>query len=229
MPVGSVDRMKEARVPVERADALHIGSHEVWPPVVLAPMAGVTNAPFRSLCRRFGPGLLYVNEMVMTIALIHGNAKTERMITFAPDESPRSLQLYGSDPASTATAIRRLGEAGRVDHIDLNFGCPAAKVTRRGGGAAVPLKRHLLRAIVRAAFRPSLFAELRQEYGDSPPKSDEYLRAFLLKRGFVQGVVDVPIRTYRDTMTFVQQVQELAGDVPATVPTTDEDDDMTDG
>lgn len=83
------------------------------------------------------------------------------------------------------------------------------------------------KAIVRAAFRPSLFAELRQEYGDNPPKSDEYLRAFLLKRGFVQSVVDVPIRTYRDTMAFVQQVQELAGDVPTAAPTVeDEDDDM---
>jgi len=82
------------------------------------------------------------------------------------------------------------------------------------------------RAIVRSAFRPALFAELRQEYGDSPPKSDEYLRAFLLKRGFVQSVVDVPIRTYRDTMTFVQQVQELAGDVPAPEPVDDEEDDM---
>ena len=132
---------------------LRIGTHEVWPPVVLAPMAGVTNAPFRSLCRRFGPGLLYVNEMVMTMALIHGNAKTERMVTFSADEYPRSLQLYGSDPASMAEAIRRLGDAGRVDHIDLNFGCPAAKVTRRGGGAAVPLKPNLLRAIVRAAVR----------------------------------------------------------------------------
>jgi len=130
---------------------LRIGAHEVWPPVVLAPMAGVTNAPFRTLCRRFGPGLLYVNEMVMTMALIHGNAKTERMVSFGADESPRSLQLYGSDPVSMAEAIRRLGDAGRVDHIDLNFGCPAAKVTRRGGGAAVPLKPNLLRAIVRAA------------------------------------------------------------------------------
>jgi hypothetical protein len=81
------------------------------------------------------------------------------------------------------------------------------------------------RTIVRAAFRPSLFAELRQEYGDSPPKSDDYIRAFLLKRGFVQSVVDVPIRTYRDTMALVQQVQELAGDVPLAPPTTDEDDD----
>ena len=114
-------------------------------------MAGVTNAPFRTLCREFAGGLIYVNEMVMATALIHGNAKTERMATFSPDESPRSLQLYGSDPAIMGEAVRRLCDAGRVDHIDLNFGCPAAKVTRKGGGAAVPAKPNLLRAVLRAA------------------------------------------------------------------------------
>ena len=124
---------------------------ELAAPVVLAPMAGVTNAPFRALCRRFGPGLLYVNEMVMSVALLHDNPKTNKMVSFAPDERPRSLQLYGSDPAIIGEAVRKLCGAGRVDHIDLNFGCPAAKVTRRGGGAAVPLKRRLMREILRAA------------------------------------------------------------------------------
>ncbi len=130
---------------------MRIGPIEPVAPVVLAPMAGVTNAPFRVLCRQFAPGLVYVNEMVMAHALLHGNAKTLRMISFAPDESPRSLQLYGSDPVVLGEAVRRLGEAGHVDHIDLNFGCPAAKVTRKGGGAAVPVKPKLLRAILRAA------------------------------------------------------------------------------
>ncbi len=130
---------------------LVLGEREVRPAVVLAPMAGVTNAPFRSLCRRFGPGLVYVNEMVMSAAIVHGNAKTASMMRFGDDEGYRSLQLYGSDPAVMAEAIEILGREGRVDHVDLNFGCPAPKVTRRGGGAAVPLKRNLLRAIVRAA------------------------------------------------------------------------------
>jgi len=132
---------------------LRIGPHELAAPVVLAPMAGVTNAPFRALCRRYGPGLLYVNEMVMVAALVHGNPKTARMVTFDADERPRSLQLYGSDPRMVGEAVRRLVDGGRVDHIDLNFGCPAAKVTRRGGGAAVPVKPNLLRAVVRAAVR----------------------------------------------------------------------------
>ena len=136
-----------------RAAPLRIGSLELPFPVVLAPMAGVTNAPFRSLCRRFAPGLLYVNEMVMATALVHGNAKTTRMTQFSPDESPRSLQLYGSDPRILGEAVRRLAGAGAVDHIDMNFGCPAQKVTRKGGGAAVPAKPNLLRAIMRSAVQ----------------------------------------------------------------------------
>lgn len=135
------------------ARPLRIGSIEVSSPIVLAPMAGVTNAPFRALCREFAPGLIYVNEMVMATALVHGSAKTSKMVEFAPGESPRSLQLYGSDPDMLARAVTRLADAGSVDHIDMNFGCPVAKVTRKGGGAAVPGKPRLLRAIMRAAVR----------------------------------------------------------------------------
>ena len=126
---------------------------EVWPPVVLAPMAGVTNAPFRSLCRSFGPSLIYVNEMIMAAALVYGNTRTRSMVTFAPDEQFRSLQLYGSDPRTMEAAVDILGREDLVDHIDLNFGCPAAKVTRKGGGAAVPLKKNLLREIVASTVR----------------------------------------------------------------------------
>ncbi len=128
-----------------------IGPYALSAPVVLAPMAGVTNAPFREMCRRFAPGLVYVNEMVMATPVVQGNAKTHRMIAYGPDEHPRSLQLYGSDPDTMGRAVAILCDAGRVDHIDINFGCPAAKVTRRGGGAAVPARPELLRAIVRAA------------------------------------------------------------------------------
>jgi nifR3 family TIM-barrel protein len=94
---------------------------------------------------------VYVNEMVMATPVVHANAKTHRMISFADDEHPRSQQIYGSDPAMMGEAVHRLCDAGRVDHIDINFGCPAAKVTRRGGGAAVPARPELLRAILRAA------------------------------------------------------------------------------
>lgn len=127
-----------------------IGPISVWPPVVLAPMAGVTNPPFRTLCRRFGAGL-YVSEMITARALVEGNRKTLLMASFGPEETTRSLQLYGVDPYHVGEAVRLLVGEARVDHIDLNFGCPVRKVTSRGGGAAIPLKPRLLRSIVRAA------------------------------------------------------------------------------
>ena len=132
---------------------LTIGDFSPAAPVVLAPMAGVTNHPFRAMCRRYGPGLVYVNEMVMATAVVHRNAKTRQMMTFGPDESPRSLQIYGSDPGMLGRAVHTVCDEGLVDHVDLNFGCPAHKVTRKGGGAAVPAKPRLLEAIVRAAVR----------------------------------------------------------------------------
>jgi nifR3 family TIM-barrel protein len=131
---------------------LRLGRLEIWPPVVLAPMADVTNAPFRTLCRRFGGGL-YVSEMITARALLDGQAKARRLAGFAPEESLRSLQLYGVDPSSMGEAVRYLVGEDLVDHIDLNFGCPVRKVTGRGGGAALPLRPRLLRAIVRTAVR----------------------------------------------------------------------------
>jgi nifR3 family TIM-barrel protein len=132
--------------------ALHLGPLRVWPPVVLAPMAGVTNPPFRTLCRRFGAGL-YVSEMITARALVEGNRKTLLLASFAPEERTRSLQLYGVDPHYVGEAVRLLVGEGRVDHLDLNFGCPVRKVTSKGGGAAIPLKPRLLRGIVRAAVQ----------------------------------------------------------------------------
>jgi nifR3 family TIM-barrel protein len=105
------------------------------------------------MCRSYAPDLVYVNEMVMATAVVYRNDKTLRMMTFGPDEQPRSLQIYGSDPDMLGRAVHAVCDEGRVDHVDLNFGCPAAKVTRRGGGAAVPAKPRLLRAVVRAAVR----------------------------------------------------------------------------
>ncbi|HEX5661707.1 MAG TPA: tRNA dihydrouridine synthase DusB [Polyangiales bacterium] len=130
--------------------ALRIGPLEVWPPVVLAPMAGVTNYPFRTLTRRFGAGL-YVSEMVTARPLAEGREKTRRLADFGPEETTRSLQLYGVDPYFVGEAVKWLVGEGQVDHIDMNFGCPVPKVTRKGGGSAIPLKPKLLRNIVRAA------------------------------------------------------------------------------
>jgi nifR3 family TIM-barrel protein len=127
-----------------------IGPIPVWPPVVLAPMAGVTNPPFRTLCRRYGAGL-YVSEMITARALVEGNRKTMLLASFGPEERTRSLQLYGVDPRYVGEAVRLLVAEGRVDHLDMNFGCPVRKVTSKGGGAAIPAKPRLLRDIVRAA------------------------------------------------------------------------------
>lgn len=129
---------------------LTIGPLRVDPPVVLAPMAGVTNAPFRRLCREFGAGL-YVSEMIGARGLVERNEKTFALARFDRDEVPRSIQLYGTDPGSLGEAVRYLVADSEVDHIDMNFGCPMGKVTRHGGGAALPWKTDLFRSIVRTA------------------------------------------------------------------------------
>lgn len=168
-------------VPVTDAPApLRIGPITVPTPVELAPMAGVTNASFRRLCRRFGesalpkglepeqdgpvvdehgglvaPAGLYVTEMVTTRALVERNEKTLGMVRTDPSERVRSVQLYGVDPVIAGRAVRILVEEDLADHIDLNFGCPVPKVTRKGGGAALPWKKDLLAAILRETVRAS--------------------------------------------------------------------------
>ncbi|WP_307814436.1 tRNA dihydrouridine synthase DusB [Glycomyces sp. YM15] len=129
---------------------LALAGAPVDPPVVLAPMAGITNLPFRKLCREQGAGI-YVCEMITTVALTERNPKTMRLIEFDPEETTRSLQLYGVDPAGMRKAVRMVADEDLADHIDLNFGCPVPKVTRRGGGSALPWKRKLFREIVTAA------------------------------------------------------------------------------
>ena len=121
-------------------------------PVVLAPMAGITNAAFRRLCREHGAGL-FVSEMVTARALIERREETFRLIKPGVGESPRSVQLYAVDPVVLGKAVDLLGSEDLADHIDLNFGCPVPKVTRRGGGAALPFKRRLFSAIVEAAVK----------------------------------------------------------------------------
>jgi nifR3 family TIM-barrel protein len=139
--------------------ALTIGPYALASPVVLAPMAGVTNVAFRTLCReleRDRAGTvsgLYVCEMVTARALVERHPVTMHMTTFAPAESPRSLQLYTVDPDTTYAAVKMVADENLADHIDMNFGCPVPKVTRRGGGAALPFKRRLFGRIVAAAVR----------------------------------------------------------------------------
>lgn len=128
------------------------GAIEISPPVVLAPMAGITNAAFRLLCREQGAGL-FVSEMVTARALIERNEETLRMITPGKGEFPRSIQLYAVDPRVAGLAVQMLGRENLADHIDMNFGCPVPKVTRKGGGAALPYKRNLFTEIVSSVVK----------------------------------------------------------------------------
>jgi nifR3 family TIM-barrel protein len=146
---------------VSGTSGLVIGPFRVGTPVVLAPMAGITNQAYRRLCReemvRGAGGTqglgLFVSEMVTSRALLERNVESMRLIAHDVDESPRSVQLYGVDPGTVAAAVRLLVEEDRADHIDLNFGCPVPKVTRKGGGSALPWKLGLFTAIVAQAVR----------------------------------------------------------------------------
>ena len=140
-----------AEVPLARAGEfapLALGSLSVDPPVVLAPMAGVTNFPFRSLCREFGAGL-YVSEMITARGWLMGNRLTRLLAAPQEGERPRSIQVYGSDPRDLGPMVAGLVDEG-IDHLDVNFGCPVPKVTRVGGGSAIPLKPLLVARLVRA-------------------------------------------------------------------------------
>ena len=136
-----------------------IGSIKLASPVILAPMAGVTNVAFRTLCREQELAKtgtvsgLYVCEMITARALVEGNEKTRHMTIFGPDEHPRSLQFYTTDPEYTYKAARKVADNNLADHMDMNFGCPVPNVTRRGGGSALPYKRRLFGNIVAAAVK----------------------------------------------------------------------------
>ena len=151
----------------EAPETPSIGKISIWPPVILAPMAGVTDVPFRSLCRSYmdqglaassqdtvkpnhAPGV-FVNQMITARAFVEENKKTMKLAEFGENESPRSIQLYGTEPISIKEAIQKLVASEYVEHIDLNFGCPVPKVTRHGGGGALPYKQNLFRKIIKSA------------------------------------------------------------------------------
>lgn len=175
--------------------ALRIGPLALDVPVVLAPMAGVTNRAFRRLCREMGAGL-YVSEMITARALVEGNARTLDMVAFDPDESPRSVQVYGVDPTVVGEAVRRLVDDHGAEHVDLNVGCPAAKVTRKGGGSALPVRRALFAAIVRAAVDAAgpvpFTVKMRLGVDDAHPT---YLEAARIAEGEGAAAVALHART----------------------------------
>lgn len=131
-------------------DSLTLGPLRVETPVVLAPMAGITNAAYRRLCAEQGAGL-YVCEMITSRGLVEGDETTKKMLVFDELESVRSVQLYGTDPVYIGKAVEILCADHGVAHVDLNFGCPVPKVTRKGGGGALPWKRGLLGEVLEHA------------------------------------------------------------------------------
>ena len=158
-PATRVATARNREVPVARPEEFPVlrlgegrvgsaGVLDVWPPVVLAPMAGVTNLAFRSLCREYGAGL-YVSEMITARGYLNGNRLTALLASSSPDEQPRSVQVYGADPVDLGEMVRSLVDEG-VDHLDINMGWPVPKVTRAGGGSAIPVKPRLLARLVRA-------------------------------------------------------------------------------
>src|SRR6195952_3512329 len=146
---GRMEQMSSTSVLTSK---LTMGPLELDVPVVLAPMAGITNTAYRRLCREYGAGL-YVSEMITSRALVERTPESMRLIQHHESETLRSIQLYGVEPNTVAEAVTMLVAEDRADHIDLNFGCPVPKVTRKGGGAALPWKLGLFREIVERAVK----------------------------------------------------------------------------
>ncbi len=116
---------------------------------VLAPMAGITDSAFRIICRRMGAALVY-SEMLSAEGLSRNHARTFKMAVFRKEERPILLQLFGKRPQAFADAVKRLEES-EPDGFDLNFGCPAPKVVKNGGGSALLKDPELIGQIARAA------------------------------------------------------------------------------
>ncbi|MCL6626913.1 tRNA dihydrouridine synthase DusB [Alicyclobacillus shizuokensis] len=127
---------------------LTIGGVRIEDPVILSPMAGVCNPPFRRLAKELGAGMVCA-EMVSDKALVHGNKKSHKMLTILPDEHPVSLQLVGYDRESMIRAAEMVGETN-ADLIDINMGCPVLKIYKNGSGAALARNPDYAASIVRA-------------------------------------------------------------------------------
>lgn len=202
------------------AKPLSIGPIELTVPVVLAPMAGITNTAFRRLCREYGAGL-YVSEMITSRALVERTPESMRLIRHHESETPRSIQLYGVDPKTVREAVTMLVAEDRADHIDLNFGCPVPKVTRKGGGAALPWKLDLFREIVegavQAAGRVPLTIKMRKGID---PEHLTYLEAGRIAEGAGVGSIALHARTASEfysghaDWSAIAKLKETVTDVP---------------
>ena len=118
-------------------------------PLFLAPMAGVSEAPFRLLCRRFGADVV-VSEFLSSEGLRRGNERTMRMASFDAEERPIGIQIFGAEPPAMAEAAALVTEVFAPDYVDINFGCPVKKVVKRNGGSGCLKDLDLVQRIIRA-------------------------------------------------------------------------------
>ena len=156
---------------------LKIGTVELENNVILGPMAGVTDLPFRLLCREQGAGLVCM-EMVSAKAVFYGNRNTKELLQVNPGERPVSLQLFGSDPEVLSDIAARL-EEGPYDLFDLNMGCPVPKVVKNGEGSALmkdpKLVERILSSMVRALKKP-VTVKIRKGFNDESVNAVEIAR-----------------------------------------------------
>ena len=142
---------------------MNIGNIELSAPLALAPMAGITDLPFRLICRRLGCGMT-VSEMVSAKGLLYKNVKTTEMLRIDDGERPTAIQLFGSVPAELAEAARMV-EASGADMIDFNMGCPVPKIVNNGEGSALmknpQLAHDILAAMVKAVKIPVTVSSVR--------------------------------------------------------------------
>ena len=132
---------------------IRIGNIELSSPVILGPMAGVTDLPFRLICKEYGVGLL-VTEMVSTRALYYNDKKTERLMEIREEERPVALQIFGNDPDTMGEVVSRINGHNH-DIIDINMGCPAPKIVRNGDGSALMKSPKLAKAIIESVVKAS--------------------------------------------------------------------------
>ena len=122
--------------------------------VYLAPMAGVTDIPFRKICRKFKPGLTYT-EMASSKAMEFDSAKTEKLLEIMDEERPSAVQIFGSNPNVICNTIEKLNKNEKIDIIDINMGCPAPKLVKNGDGAGLLLDLKNVENIIKEAVKIS--------------------------------------------------------------------------
>ena len=128
---------------------MHIGNLKIEIPLFLAPMAGITDHPFRVLCREMGAGVVY-SEFVSANGIVRENVKTLELMNFTEDERPIGIQIFGEDPDIVSRSARMVYNLLKPDIIDINYGCPVPKVTKRGAGSAALKNLSLMDEITQA-------------------------------------------------------------------------------